>query len=261
MEEGINCRLCLLPVSEVGELKLSHIVSECFFTPIYDDKHRFVAISEENAGRLKYEQKGYRERLLCSNCENKLSRWENNSKKDFKDMSLKQYKHLDFITSPSPHDFLCVSNISHDYMKKFVLSVIWRMSLSSISEFSEYSLGEKHSENIRRILDNDEELDTYDYPILIHQVRIRNQYFQDLMMFMGRGELYDKNIVSFVVMGFLIDIFVSSESVKKDPVGALLLNSSDEVVVPNIEWSSLANRDPGLRRRLQDRDVTDFYGI
>jgi hypothetical protein len=55
-----TCKLC----RRKGELRDSHIISEFLYASIYDDKHRFHVVA---AGELQssYEQKGYRERMLC----------------------------------------------------------------------------------------------------------------------------------------------------------------------------------------------------
>ena len=58
----MKCRLC---ETEVSSLKKSHIIPECLYEKIYDEKHRFIPISNENYQDLRVEQLGYREELLC----------------------------------------------------------------------------------------------------------------------------------------------------------------------------------------------------
>ena len=55
------CRLCLVE----SELQDSHIISEFQYKPLYDEKHRFFVISSDPRKNDFYEQKGFREKLLC----------------------------------------------------------------------------------------------------------------------------------------------------------------------------------------------------
>jgi len=67
-----TCRLCLEPRS----LKKSHVIPELMYRPIYEpDDHRFRQ-GDLQTGKDRIEQKGLRERLLCSQCESLLSEFE-----------------------------------------------------------------------------------------------------------------------------------------------------------------------------------------
>ena len=63
-EQVETCRLCL----EEATLCNSHILSEFFYKPMYDEKHRALKFTREPYNR-KYIQKGFREYLLCEKCE------------------------------------------------------------------------------------------------------------------------------------------------------------------------------------------------
>jgi hypothetical protein len=66
------CKLCL----ERRPLLNSHIIPEFQYRPLYDDLHRFTTISSDPERTTKFAQKGIRERLLCGECEQRLSVWE-----------------------------------------------------------------------------------------------------------------------------------------------------------------------------------------
>jgi hypothetical protein len=71
------CKLC----HSEAELQNSHVISEFQYKPLYDAKHRFHVISINPEQKERFEQKGFREKLLCLPCETKLSRWEAYAKK------------------------------------------------------------------------------------------------------------------------------------------------------------------------------------
>ncbi len=73
--ETLICPLCLRSV-EKNKIPESHIIPEFFFRNIYDKKHRFISVSNRQGGPSNLKQKGFTEKLLCSDCESKLSDWE-----------------------------------------------------------------------------------------------------------------------------------------------------------------------------------------
>lgn len=66
------CRLC----HKEAILENSHVIPEFMYSSLYDEKHRFQVLSTEREEKNSFEQKGIREALLCSDCENQLSQSE-----------------------------------------------------------------------------------------------------------------------------------------------------------------------------------------
>ena len=69
-----DCGLCREP----SVLQKSHVLPEWGYGPLYDDKHRMIALRSggSQSASADYMQKGIRERLLCEQCETRLSRYE-----------------------------------------------------------------------------------------------------------------------------------------------------------------------------------------
>lgn len=62
-----KCRLCL----QIKDLRRSHIIPEFIYKPLYSSEHnRVIEIKEGLVPGLM--QKGYREELLCQDCEKLL---------------------------------------------------------------------------------------------------------------------------------------------------------------------------------------------
>lgn len=60
----MRCALC----QNTRKLCKSHIIPEFFYTELYDKNHRFKAIYSK-WGKIVFHYKGFRERLLCEECE------------------------------------------------------------------------------------------------------------------------------------------------------------------------------------------------
>ncbi len=145
----MTCRLCLLerPLAE------SHIIPEFLYKPLYDEKHRFFVTSTDSECKDRREQKGLREKLLCSGCEGKLSEWEGYA------------ANLWARNAPKPGFYdnaVVFQDIDYRIFKLFQMSLIWRCSISSLPEFENIKLGlqnpkhplnfTKHEESIRNML-------------------------------------------------------------------------------------------------------------
>jgi hypothetical protein len=131
------CRLCLV----TKPLLRSHILPEFVFRPTYDEKHRafYVAPDETLKGPV---QNGFRERLLCSDCEQRLSEYE----RYVADVWFSQ-----ILPAQIPADGLTIEGLDYSRFKLFHLSLIWRASVSRLSEFEGMHLG-PHEEVIRTML-------------------------------------------------------------------------------------------------------------
>ena len=159
----MNCRLCTLD----KELRNSHIIPESLFKPLYDDKHRAVHLKDfEGKNRykkLKPLQKGIREKLLCHDCERLLN-----------DRYEKYFKKLWFDKKALPEIMpasgsITLSGLDYRKFKLFHLSILFRASVSTLSEFKQVSLG-KHEEILRRAILNDLDIPENMYVLLCHAI-------------------------------------------------------------------------------------------
>lgn len=148
------CRLC----GEDRNLCNSHIVPEFLYGNLYNDSHKLMGITGLGSKGWKPLQKGVREYLFCSECEQHLNdRYE----KPF----LKQWT----VDSPLPDRMArdSVYSATYDYLtfKLFHLSVLFRSSVSSLSTFQEVNLG-AHEKRVREMMLSADPGDHSEYPIL-----------------------------------------------------------------------------------------------
>jgi hypothetical protein len=133
-----NCKLC----HQEDALRDSHIISEFLYASMYDDKHRFHVLAAGDVNSS-YEQKGYRERMLCQSCETKLSKWETYARALLTGGTLLQYRREGTIT--------WVEGIDYPRFKLLQLSILWRAGVATREFFSKVTLG-PHAERIREML-------------------------------------------------------------------------------------------------------------
>ena len=130
-----NCKLC----GQTKPLCRSHIVPELAYAPIKNDKNQMYAIGR----KVETVQIGYREKMLCSDCETFLSGYESKFKKLWMDTIPPDFNHL--ATKPLK-DVISVEVPDYDAFKLFHLSVFWRAVVSTGFKIGSISLGRYEDE-------------------------------------------------------------------------------------------------------------------
>ncbi len=201
-------------------------------------------------------QDGPKEYLLCADCEQKLSRHE----KYFKEAVHLSRHGIQIVQNDS---IAVISNLDYSKVKLFLLSVIWRMSVSSLPQFERISLGE-HEDIIRRIIidESPEETDNYSIGAMIPLMngKIEEGWLcTPFVMKHGGGPIY-----AMIIGGILYLVCVARGSVLHD--SKYLLNESGTWAMPLIEFdripflkefitSQFGNKDPSTDRTPADGET------
>lgn len=152
MKDSNICRLCLAN----SELRESHIIPGSIIGLIRDETldNRFYELHNKLDKTI---QDGPKEYLLCNDCEQKIGRYE----KYFKEAI-----HLSRHGIEIKHNQQCVviDNLDYRKAKLFFLSLLWRMSISSLREFENVCLGE-NEEEIRKMIVREQPGKSCEYPV------------------------------------------------------------------------------------------------
>jgi hypothetical protein len=214
------CKLC----QQKYDLRESHIISEAFYEGVYDKKHRAVPISMERS-ELKFIQKGIREKLLCGDCEQKLSKWESVLKRDLVDIGNQKSEFLSI--NHIDEKLFKVEGIRYKEFKLAILSIVWRMSVTSKPFFESYRLG-VYEEKLRQNLLDENVPDEKKYPIMASRYELDGVFYPGMVMGFPPGK-YDQTftVQSFIIWGHRFMIFVNDKSFPKVPVEVFLKNSGE----------------------------------
>src|SRR6266540_673770 len=130
------CKLC----GETRELRNSHIISELFFRRLYDESSRAREIQDVLQKQIPIQQ-GYREYLLCGDCEQQFGRYERYISKIW---NLKFPEPLSSAPPPASREcpeFEPLRGIVYKTFKLFHLSVLWRAGVTTHPFFKVVTLG------------------------------------------------------------------------------------------------------------------------
>lgn len=139
----IICNLC----RKEKKLIEAHIVPKWAYMNLYnnesDKDKRSLILVEKNKYDLKRPMGSYDPNILCANCDNFLGKYDEYGKKVFLDSPLEKRGKEAYV----------VKNVDFDRLRIFLISVVWRASISNLGEYKKFSIG-PYSDRIREILFN-----------------------------------------------------------------------------------------------------------
>ncbi len=187
------CGLCL----KEAPLAKSHIFPEFFFKSSYDKAHKFNEFRRGKNEYNKRQSKGYRERLLCPECESLL----NENYEDYSKTVLYDQIIPHFETNKSPFK---LAEYKYDNFKLFSLSLIWRASISKHEFFEAVSLGPKYEEELRKYLLKGSVPAKGRFPIAIGRAHLNGLVAEatSIPPFRRRLKENQKTVYSFIIDGF-----------------------------------------------------------
>lgn len=222
-----KCRLCL---AEPCELRNSHIIPEFHYQICYDEVHRFHRLSSVDPKPNRLVQKGYREYLLCQTCETKLSKWEGYAKRVLVDRGFQSAEKF-----PWGYRF---TDVEYAPFKLFLMSLLWRMGVSSLEMFGLVTLGTRHEERLRQILVTEEPPEKGCYPVLMTVVTIGDKLIEDFIvppsLVKADGQHFYRCVINgiqylFAVGSRRLDPEMEERALGEDGVLDLVLLSSEEL--------------------------------
>lgn len=183
------------------------------FGPLYDDKHRFYEISLIATKPNRFLQKGLRERLLCDECEQRLSRYERYAREVFFGDAAKR-----------PHrtrtGFL-FTELNYKPLKLFLMTLLWRLAVTSIRQVKSAKLG-PHCERLRSLILGDDPADYLTYPAVVVALTSEGRHAAGLILPPRHTRIEERHVWAFVIAGFLFQFFVSNRPPPKDLWGGFL---------------------------------------
>lgn len=171
-----KCKLCL---KEKELLSQSHIISNLFYKSMYNKKHELIAVNSLNIKQHKKMKSGFYEtNILCESCDNEIiGKLETYGSSFFIGSSnVKRNERPKINNSYTVVEKDCnvkvYSNIDYTKFKLFLLSILWRASISNLDFFSDVDLGSKYNEIIRKMILNQDPKNKEDYPVVVWQLEI-----------------------------------------------------------------------------------------
>lgn len=220
------CKLC----DKDKELKKSHIIPEFVYKQLYDEKGRFHVLSTLEQRPRPLEQKGIREKLLCNECEQQLSIYEKYAREIIlggESFIVRQHGNL-----------LHLSDINYHKFKLFLLSILWRSSISSHIMFSRVNLG-PHEKIIKELIKNNNPGTQLDYPCVIFGLNSKENIHVNLIDQPRRFRTESHMTYRFIFSGFVWVYYVSSHKLPS-LISSVAINKFGSMVIGRGSFDELS---------------------
>lgn len=204
------------------------------FEPLYDDKHRFYEISPIATKPDRFLQKGLRERLLCDECEQRLSVYENYARHVF-------FGNAAMRPLRTRTGFL-FTDLSYKSLKLFFMTLLWRLAVTSIRQLKSASLG-PHLERLRLLILADDPADYLTFPAVVFALTSERRHAAGLILPPRHTRIEGQHVWAFVIAGFLFHFFVSNRPPPRGFWGGFLqANGSFPVHVADVRNVTLLHQ-------------------
>jgi len=228
-----TCRLCL------GDkpLCLSHIIPNFFTKQMKNEAgiaNKYLVLDANKQGTPGRGQGGVKEQLFCAECEALL-----NERYEKYAYNLLYVRGFEYGEMGSKQAKLAI-NIDYTRFKLFLLSILFRASISSHEFCSVVDIGRLHEEEIRKMLLYSDPKQPHNYPILISCVYNNGEVIKDWVLQPSRSRFDMHNCYQFILGSYLYLFIVSSHRVNKK-IDSFVLNINGTAVIMNQDLKKIKN--------------------
>jgi hypothetical protein len=175
----------------------------------------------------------YESGILCSNCDNViLKAYEDYAKYILYGGKCENHEHITCATGLVEDEPNCkitkISNIDYRKFKLFLLSILWRASISSREFFNEIKLKPVEEEDIRKMIYDGDARNENDFPIILVSWLLDESLDKGIIP--PPRSITSQNDIhyEFPIGGIIYKFFMSSENMDGQ-LSQFTLNSSNEV--------------------------------
>ncbi|WP_344928956.1 hypothetical protein [Aquimarina addita] len=196
-------------------IKKSHIIPDFLYrnSGMFDEKHRLRSISKQDllkGKKPKLRQTGINDKnILCANCDNVvIGQYEKYASESFynKTLNLNNLSDCKNLKEGNINFNIC-SNIDFKKYRLFLLSILFRASISKNSFFNEVKLSNANLENLRKMLFNDDPGNYKDFPFVLFSLNKLDLVSNDLIINPMRIEMDGMVEYNFVFAGILYKFY------------------------------------------------------
>lgn len=232
--------ICALCLKEKDLISQSHIIPKFFYKQhnLYNDKQKILEFDLHNLPNpsKSLPSPDYDEYIMCQKCDGeRISSLETYGKIVFYNDKLSDRLSPNVVWEShgfNESSFHC-SNVDYTKYKLFLLSILWRCSISKREFFQEVKLGDKHNEKIRKMIytNNPDDIDIY--PILLGTYIKQQEIGTDLIIQPKKHKKDGQTTYHFLIGGIVYIFLVSSHSCPEIFLNCSI-NKSNEMRIINI---------------------------
>lgn len=210
----MKCKLC---DEDKILIKKSHIIPDFMHDGLYDKDHKLFRIDYQNFSKTRKLFTGeYDKNILCADCDNKIiGGYETYSSRIYFGGRLFKGEDIKFENRKNKHGVVTtyINGLNYNKFKLFLLSILWRASISNRKFFNQVSLG-PHEDVIKNMIINGDAGKQKQYPCLMTTYQnLKKELTTDLIGQPIRVKNSDGTKYVFLIGGFWYMFFISQHRV------------------------------------------------
>jgi len=236
----MKCKLCLVDKKLQRE---SHIIPQFMYKQLLRDEGYFHKVGgdtfkEFSLGKTPQEFKTgeYDRNILCADCENDVlcKRFEDYAAKVYQSIySDKESLHnvkIDHYTNENGVDGKIIKDINYTKFKLFLLSILWRASISKKEFFNQVKLGNKHEEIIRKMIFDENPKQPDEYPCFIYDMSIDQPILKGTILLPRKIRESSNTSYEFMICGIAYRFTISKYGRKKIAIAGVI-NQDNSMII------------------------------
>lgn len=228
------CKLCL---EEKQLLKKSHIIPDFMHKGLRDEDNKFFLINIEDYSKSEKKYTGeFEPDILCQECDNKIiGQYETYAHKILYGGKINKGENIKFKNQKNQSGLIStyVEGIDYKKFKLFLLSLLWRSSISSRKFYGQVSLG-PHEETIRKMILGGNSGKQLDYPCFISTyLNNKDKLSPDFIGQPVRVKNNDGTKYTFLIGGLIYIFFISSHNIP-DWLSDYAIDVNNKISIPHI---------------------------
>lgn len=218
------CRFCRINPPSVD----AHIIPKSFFVEHADDRYPSRQITDlKNVFPKKRPNGVYDPGILCAMCEPRFSSADDYGYRFF-------HPTVPYTLKTDGHgtQAYLIENVDYDKLKRFLLAVLWRASVSTQDFYAGVNL-QSHEEEIRQLLLKEDSGTSNDYSIYVE----RFDYPSPLIPILCPTEMSIDGVELYLLVlnGFLVHVKVDQRPLPQE-LQAIMLRPMQPLVVPEVTY-------------------------
>ncbi len=221
------CKLC----GKSKKLIKAHIIPEFMYSELYDNKHNMKLIEDIKSLKSYNKQTGIFDKdILCEKYDNQvIGQYENYAKKVLYGGVFYNQTLPEIIEEKNQHEvkWRLIKNINYKKIKLFLLTLIWKASVSKRDFFKEVIL-KNHEEIIRIMINDGNPGEPEDYPCAIFSYRFDNPDLIQIIIDPKFTKVENNIYYRFLIAGVFYLFYIEYKKLDK-VVNLSMINRSNEL--------------------------------
>lgn len=205
------------------------------YQELYDENHKIIRTSTKEPKIISKQPTGeYDGNILCAECDNiKIGQLEDYASKVLYSGNLSKNNLLKISAFPNPGGtaHTLVENLLYSEFKLFLLSILWRASISSRDYFNKVQLG-PYEEEIRLMILKKDAKEPENFPCILVNLRNELEWTKGLHLQAIRNKDKSGSYYPFLISGTIYVFYVPDYFGPRELKG-FYINKSNEIYIVN----------------------------